>query len=554
MASHPAPLKLLALGLHSYFVWYWGKQLLGDPSEARPERGVGLLGSAGAQAKYHAKGQKIIEAFRNERRQKLQKVRGSAQMGQVAGKFADLGPIGSRVGVLRDLVRRYSGADAAAMRNPQHVAQVGALTEAVREVVAQRCKPADEEKGDGGWCAPEKDWKAELMEPKVSLPLLYALLTTLLLAFLFGPFAKFLKRYIEALVQKPAAEINVESNIEPPEEEGEGGGGGGGGPEEGKLDIMIGQKPPEPPPELEDESMKKFEPFSYINETNLKRLANLFLLRREEPWLIAVVLSYLKPDFARQVLSGLPVGLQTKVALEALKVRQVTREQVQAIDAEVKENIDFVVGGVERLIHLIEESDPATRNNILESLQNEKPVVYEYVRKAILLFDDIAGFPDREMQTVVRELKTETMSRALQGASPEVVNKFFANMSAGAGSLLKESMEYTKGVTPAQTEEQRGKIMDKVKAMEKEGKITVRAGADAEAFQEVLAMSPRRPAGRKDDEDEAPLGAAEIAKEVASIQKGRAGGRPDFAQGGGPDADWEDIVNRVKEMVRVKVQ
>jgi len=50
------------------------------------------------------------------------------------------------------------------------------------------------------------------------------------------------------------------------------------------------------------------------------------------------------------------------------------------------------------------------------------------------------------------------------------------------------------------------------------------------------------------------VSAAEIAKEVASIQKGRAGGRPDFAQGGGPDADWEDIVNRVKEMVRVKVQ
>lgn len=162
MASHPTPLKLLALGLHSYFVYYWGKQLLGSPAEARPERGVGLLGSTGPQDKYHAKGQRIIEAFRNERRQKLQKVRGSAQLGQIAGKFADLGPIGSRVGVLRELVRRYSGADAGAMRDPKHVAQVGALTEAVREVVAQRCKPANEEKGEGGWCTPEKDWKAEV--------------------------------------------------------------------------------------------------------------------------------------------------------------------------------------------------------------------------------------------------------------------------------------------------------------------------------------------------------------------------------------------------------
>ncbi|HAH08107.1 MAG TPA: hypothetical protein DCM05_16545 [Elusimicrobia bacterium] len=354
-----------------------------------------------------------------------------------------------------------------------------------------------------------KDWTEDIKEPKVYLPLLYAALLLLLLLFLFFPFARFLRRYVDAIVQKPAAEINVESNIEPPEEEGEGGGGGGGGPEEGKLDIMIGQKPPEPPPELEDESMKKFEPFSYINETNLKRLANLFLLRREEPWLIATVLSYLRPEYARQVLTALPVELQAKVAMEALTVRQVTRDQVVAIDSDIKESIDFVVGGMERLTQMLEEADSQTRVNILEYLKNEKPTVYERVRKQILLFEDVAGFPDRDMQILIRELQTDDMAKALMGASPEVVNKFFANMSAGAGSLLKESMEYTKGVTPAQTEEQRGKIMDKVKAMEKEGKITVRAGADAEAFQEVLAMSPRRPAGRKDDEDEAPLGAAE---------------------------------------------
>jgi len=50
------------------------------------------------------------------------------------------------------------------------------------------------------------------------------------------------------------------------------------------------------------------------------------------------------------------------------------------------------------------------------------------------------------------------------------------------------------------------------------------------------------------------LSAAEIARDVAAIQKGRAGGKADFAQGGGPDADWEDIVNRVKELVLRKFQ
>ncbi len=329
-------------------------------------------------------------------------------------------------------------------------------------------------------------WLDDLKNPSVYIPLLYALLLLLLLLFLFGPLAGFMRRYVEAIREKPAAEVNVESQIEQPEEEGR----GLGGPEKSELDIMLGRKPTEPPPPSEeDEAMKKFEPFAYINEENLKRLANLFMLRREEPWLIAVVLSYLKPEFARQVLTQLPVELQAKVALEALKVRQVTREQVVAIDADVKESIDFVVGGMERLTQMLEESDTQTRKNILEYLKNEKPMVYERVRKFILTFEDVVGFPDREMQAIVRELKTDAMARALQGASPEVVNKFLSNMSGGAASLLKESMEYSKGLTEAQVEEERSKIIDTIKTMEKEGKIAIREGrGQLEGFQEELAI------------------------------------------------------------------
>ncbi|MBI4386022.1 MAG: tetratricopeptide repeat protein [Elusimicrobia bacterium] len=331
-------------------------------------------------------------------------------------------------------------------------------------------------------------WTDDFKRPDVYIPLLFAALLLLLLTFLFGPLARFLRRYVDALREKPAAEVNVESKIESPDEEG----GLGGGPEESKLDIMLGRKPSEPPPPSEeDEAMKKLEPFSYINEDNLKRLGNLFLLRHEEPWLIAVVLSYLKPEYAKQVLSTLPVGLQAKVAMEALKVRQVTREQVMAIDAEVKENVDFVVGGMEHLLRLLEESDAQTRQNILEYLKNEKPATYERVRKFILNFEDVVRFQDRDMQTVIRALTTEGMARALQSAAPDVIDKFLNNMSAGAGSLLKESMEYSKGLTPAQIEEERSKIVDLIKQLEKEGKITVREAmreGGFEGFQEELAI------------------------------------------------------------------
>ncbi|MBI5594488.1 MAG: tetratricopeptide repeat protein [Elusimicrobia bacterium] len=350
---------------------------------------------------------------------------------------------------------------------------------------------------------PKKDWYSDLKDPGVYLKLLQALLAVLFLIFLFGPLARFFRRYVEALVQKPAAEINVESNITPPEDEGK----GSGGLDEtlrSQVEMLVGRKPPEPsspppppPPDDEEEddeegAMGKKEPFSYINESNLKNLANLFLLRSEEPWLVAVVLSYLRPEYARQVLTSLPVELQAKVAMEALKVRQVTKEQIVAIDADIRDNIDYVVGGIERLIQMLEEADPRTRSNILDYLQNDKPTVYDYVRKKILLFEDVARFPDREMQAIVRELKTDQMAKALHGAPPEVANKFFSNMSAGAASLVKEAMEFQKELTTAQVEEERAKVMEHVKQLEGQGRINIRSAEEAGGFHQVIASESVR--------------------------------------------------------------
>ncbi len=395
----------------------------------------------------------------------------------------------------------------------------GLIVDALKSVYAD-FKPDDVVFREAKYDKPKKDWLADLREPKVYLPLLWSFLSLLLLLFLFGPFARFLRRYVEALVQKPAAEINVESNITPPEDDGK----GSGGLDEtlkSQVEMLVGRKPseptppPPPPPPMDDEeedeeweegAMISKDPFAFITDANLKNLANLFLLRAEEPWLVAVVLSYLRPEYARQVLTSLPVELQAKVAMEALKVRQVTREQIMAIRADIKENIDFVVGGIERLIQMLEEADPRTRTNILDYLQNDKPAVFEYVRRKILIFEDIARFPDREMQAIVRGLKADTMAKALQGAPPEVANKFFSNMSAGAASLVKESMEFQRDLTASQTEEERARIMEQVKDLEKTGKINIRSGeAETEGFHQVIATESVR--GRRLGAEPAPAAA-----------------------------------------------
>ena len=157
-----------------------------------------------------------------------------------------------------------------------------------------------------------------------------------------------------------------------------------------------------------EDAVTKFEPFSYVNEENIKRLA--YLLRREEPWLIAVVLSYLKPELARELLGLQPQELQNTVGLESATIRQASRGQIAPIDADLMERVDFVLGGVEQLCEILEDAADDARRNILEFLKNERPSIYEKVRESILMFEDLIGLQNTEIQSVITAIGQVTGS------------------------------------------------------------------------------------------------------------------------------------------------
>jgi hypothetical protein len=360
----------------------------------------------------------------------------------------------------------------------------------------------------------------QVLSPEWLIPLALALW---LLLFLWGPLASFFRRLNKALEDKSqqiTQEMKMKEESESAEQgEEEGDQGGGGGLGEDGLPLEEEEKEGE-------EDMKKFEPFKYVTEENLKRLA--YLIRKEEPWIIALVLTYLKPEFAKEVLGSMPPELQARVAIETATIRQTSLEQVMSIDEYIKKKIDFVMGGLENLLKIMDEADKTTRETILEYLKNEKPQLYERVREEVILFEDLLKFPDTAIQVIVREVGTESLARALRGAAPDYMNKFFLNMSAGAAALLKESMDYGRPLTPEQVDEERKKLMDVISKAEREGKITIRKrrkmsmleGEEAAEESEVLQLGQSKPAAHAPAGD--PQQAAEYFQAgMASYEQGQ---------------------------------
>lgn len=312
------------------------------------------------------------------------------------------------------------------------------------------------------------------------------LLAFWLLKFFFGPLANFMNQYLDRMKDQNRSKVEMQSSSDNQTEEqtdmeAEG--------QEGELtEEQMAQM------QAEEAAMEeKFEPFNFINDENVKQLA--YLLHHEEPWIVALVMSYLSPEHAYKVMEALPADLQAKVALETAMYRQTSMDQVRTINDDIREKIDFVVGGLEKLVGILESSDRFSRDNVLEYLKNEKPGLYEKVRERIILFDDIVNFPKQAMQTIVRELKTEELGRALRNASPDIQQKFFDNMSQGAMTLLKEEIEYGRPVTEDQIEEERRKIVDLIKQMEADGKVSFRQKGQMAAITEDEIGSDVSPAG-----------------------------------------------------------
>lgn len=85
---------------------------------------------------------------------------------------------------------------------------------------------------------------------------------------------------------------------------------------------------------------------------------------------------------------------------------------------------------------------------------------------------------DFAIQTILREISTDDLKLALKGASEEIKEKFFRNMSKRASDLMKEELEMMGPVRITEVEKAQMNIIRAAKKLEQEGKIVLSKGEE----------------------------------------------------------------------------
>ncbi len=229
----------------------------------------------------------------------------------------------------------------------------------------------------------------------------------------------------------------------------------------------------------------KTRPFEFIRKADSKQVLNF--IQNEHPQIIALILAYLRPKQAAEVLAELPGDKQADVARRIALMDRTSPDVIKEVERALEKKLsalmteDYLsVGGVDAVVEILTSSDRATEKNILETLEEEDMDLTEEIKRKMFVFDDILTLDNRAIQAIMKQdIDNRELAMALKASSVEVQNLIFANVSKRMAAMIKEDMEYMGPVRKTDAENAQQKIVSIVRKLADAGEIIVaRGGGD----------------------------------------------------------------------------
>jgi flagellar motor switch protein FliG len=230
-------------------------------------------------------------------------------------------------------------------------------------------------------------------------------------------------------------------------------------------------------------------PFDYLRRTDAAQIVNF--IQNEHPQTIALILSFLRPHQAGEVLSALGPDKQADVTRRIAIMDRTSPDVIKEVERALDKKLSMLmmddyasVGGVDSVVDILNAVDRSTERHIMETLDVEDVELSEEIRRKMFVFEDILMLSNRDVQEVLRQVETKDLSIALKVASEDLKNHIFANMSKRLAAMTQEDMEYMGPMRRSDIEEAQQKIVNVVRKLQDSGDIVVAKGGGGD---EVVA-------------------------------------------------------------------
>ncbi|MFL0570672.1 flagellar motor switch protein FliG [Priestia megaterium] len=231
-------------------------------------------------------------------------------------------------------------------------------------------------------------------------------------------------------------------------------------------------------------SSLQVRPFDFARKADPMQLLNF--IQHEHPQTIALILPYLEPPQAGQILSSLPQERQADIARRIATMGSTSPEVINEVEQILERKLSATVtqdytqtGGLEAVVEVLNGVDRATEKIIIDTLEIQDPALAEEIKQRMFVFEDIVTLDNRSIQRVIRDVENDDLLLSLKVASEEVKSIIFKNMSSRMVETFKEEMEFMGPVRLKDVEEAQSRIVAAIRRLEDAGEIVLaRGGGD----------------------------------------------------------------------------
>lgn len=214
-------------------------------------------------------------------------------------------------------------------------------------------------------------------------------------------------------------------------------------------------------------------------------IADIF--RNEHPQIIATILTHLDSEQAAEVVKYFSTEKRSEILLRMCNIDTVKPEAIQELGVVIEKQLSgqtitktTPVGGIKSTADVINYLDGNMEAEVLDQISEWDSELCEQIKDKMFVFENLVDMDDQSVQTLLREVTTEQLMLALKGATEEIKEKIFANMSKRAANLLKDDMEIQGLVKVADVERAQKEILAVARNLAEKGSISLGTKAGEE--------------------------------------------------------------------------
>lgn len=213
------------------------------------------------------------------------------------------------------------------------------------------------------------------------------------------------------------------------------------------------------------------------------------MIGNEHPQIIATILVHLEPDQAASIMKMLTERTRNDVLLRISTLDGVQPVALRELNDVLSKLMSgggsskkTLKGGVTTAAEILNFMGGTLEAEMMDKVRSFDPDLAQKIEDKMFVFENVLDVDDRGIQLILREVQSEALIVALKGASEELREKIFKNMSSRAAEMMREDLESKGPVKLSEVESNQKEILKVVKRLSDEGQIALGGKGDEDAY------------------------------------------------------------------------